>query len=332
MLLFNLLLALFLLVVAGLAEAQDGESTGCIACDDGTVDESLSVLGIPCSNWLAEAMHDRWEGCTLQRAIGVHFCGCGEGFEMCFLCGDATGNQSVNRSKPIPDMSIPGNPEDSPRPVLTCGDIMELPDVDSGVTCPLLRDKYAFWCGCPNAQADGPTCPFCEYGGEPNLDLPYPFPVGSWLPADPSCLGAHDLTVVQSSAECDSFRENALRGGGYVIDMNFYCQCPGVEPPEVCQGSYCPEGTAIPDDKLDAWDLLNGYGGMTCGMLSMEWDLNAKARHCKAIERTASDCCTEEYSTPSVTPSSAVPGMVLGRAILAECLLLVLFLLGKESQ
>jgi hypothetical protein len=248
----------------------------CVGRDQ--VDAAQSIGPIPCENWynMSSYTFDETENCLLNRAAGAKFCSCGDAvtWNTCYLCGDATSNQQADFSKYIPD---------SPGGSLTCGDMLEMPAVDNLDTCSLLQEKYAFWCGCPNANANVP-CPFCPEGAPPNLDVEYPFTNGGM-----SCSELHDFYQVQTASSCETLRGSDFQY--FLIDMPAHCECPGRSAPMLCQGSYCPEGQGIPTE-----NLTNAIGqnlGVTCADTDFLMDFITKPEDCDFLYSTANLCCAE---------------------------------------
>lgn len=272
-------LLLVLLASSAYGQGEDDNSGACDVCiGDGWVNEAAFFGDMPCSDWIVLANNTPAgvEACTLHRTAGAQFCGCNEvteTFATCYLCGDAASNAQANANKYIPD---------SPGASLTCEDMMEMPILDAD-TCPLIQEKYQHWCECPNApQTAAVSCSFCEGGGEPNTDLDYPFVDGGL-----NCADLNDWYQVQSAESCPAVRESDL--SFYLIDMQAYCQCPGREPPMVCQGSFCPSGMGIPTDQIAT--LIDDLTGVTCGDSSFLMEMITKEEDCELLYSTSDICC-----------------------------------------
>ncbi|CAB9508129.1 expressed unknown protein [Seminavis robusta] len=285
------------------ARAQDQQQPPpCDVCVGGAFDASLSFGGIPCSDWhgfASTTTPDGEEACYLHRTSGAHFCGCAsdQQFDTCYLCGDANSNEYANLGLALPDSPDGGG--------LTCKDILEMPDTDDGITCPLIQEKYQKWCGCPNAADDAePPCPFCEGGGEPNPALEFPFADGGQ-----SCAALNDWYKVQTANACPKIRQaDSLT---YLIDMQAYCECPGREAPKICSDVYCPSGTGIPAANLSK--VLDENTGITCGDSSYLLEMIQSQANCDLLLSTADQCCktASEVFVATATTSAAATTILM---------------------
>ena len=102
----------------------------------------------------------------------------------------------------------------------------------------------------------------------------------------------NDFYQVQTAASCPALREEDEKF--YLIDLQAYCQCPGRDPPNVCEGSYCPTGSGIPTHQLST--VIDPEMGLTCKDTGFLMDMIAKQQDCEALYSTSWICCSEEPS------------------------------------
>ena len=114
------------------------------------------------------------------------------------------------------------------------------------------------------------------------MELEYPFDNGGL-----NCAMLEEWYQVQSAASCSAIR--AADAGFYLMDMQAYCQCPGREPPMVCQGSFCPTGTGIPTENLST--VIDERMGVTCGDNSLLMKMITKKEDCEFLYATSPMCC-----------------------------------------
>jgi len=257
-------------------------TANCIPCiGDGSFDTSLSFAGNPCDVALAEfaAAAEGDEICILGRIAGTAFCGCASEVPLstCSLCGSFGGEEMVDVSLPLPDIG----------PFLTCGDLLEIPAVDGDATCSLIQEKYAYFCGCPNAA---PGCSLCSDDSSfvPNLDVP-PFVEGEQVVG--SCSLFEDLFQVQTKHTCPEIRESLKER--LPIDIFTYCQCSNVEASGGCSTDgtkFCPEGTTVPDVGQDE-QFDNEGADVTCRTAQILFETTTDQSLCASLSVVSSFCC-----------------------------------------
>ena len=201
----SFLLAFFLLLV-DIASAQtdtavnnpfaselSSTTNNCTPCD-GPVDATQSLDGVSCPEWLelARQIPHGTEECTLERLLGVQFCGCPTtSSEVCEFCTDSN---TIEVTKQLPFSSI------------ACDTFQKVPAVDGTVTCQVM-DKFASYCGCSDTTVQ---CTLCADGRPPQyLDKP--------LYLGMTCADVQDLYSVSSDRQCGALDQD------YPFDVQAYC-------------------------------------------------------------------------------------------------------------
>lgn len=230
----------------------------CKPCD-GEVNASLSLDGLPCTEWLnyASEVTADTEECALERLLGWKFCGCpAQAEERCTFC--ESGIAGIVFDKRLPFSSI------------TCGALVDVPAIDGATTCNL-ADDFAMYCGC---QSVAPQCTLCRDGAPPqNIDAP--------LYLGLTCSDIHGLHLVSSPNRCDDLSIE------YPFDLQAYCGCNNAPKPDHgCP--FCPYGGVLNNHT----QTLESDATSTCG----DWaTLAAYAKEgessCAVFQYVGLECC-----------------------------------------
>jgi hypothetical protein len=150
-------------------------------------------------------------------------------------------------NQPLPDQSN----------TTTCHDIYRLPVMDSNVTCTLLQDKYARYCGCyENATADmipPASCTLCKNSKDAIINVTSHRP--AMMPSMSSCRDYEWIFSVQTSSMCQTLQEDLI-ANHQSVNLQAYCDCPDTSIPNLC-GPLCPEGFVIPPDQTNQIVVTN---------------------------------------------------------------------------
>ena len=261
-----------------LMDSPDNTTQNCSACS-GPINLNSSLPdGLSCRLWQLEVsqLAADAEACALEQAVGIEYCGCSAPDEVqpCNSCPN--GALAFNPERILPDTRG-----------LTCEDLSTLRFVE----CSIIYEKYSFWCGCVDAQAEAPNCTLCDGGGSfqnkpyivPGQDsATFSYQMFGQL-ANTSCQGFADFYSVQTRQSCEGAGEQLT--GDTFVDIQAWCQCPGTSAPNVC-GEFCPRGTILQEALVP-----NNETEYTCREISDIFAYSQDNSTCESARVPWRSCC-----------------------------------------
>jgi len=178
-------------------------------------------------------------------------------------------------------------------PVLnqTCGFLDAVPLSRINQTCPVFKETFSFYCGCPNAAQSCSICPGDALLGAGDKRV---FGLN-----DVTCRDLDDLASLFSTEECGNLTlANFTESLDIDFDIAGYCQCGGDSSSiDLGNCSLCG-GDDLPIARPDA--IIPASGNFTCAELA-DFALSVRnATTCSALREGArAGCC-------DVTPSCSV--------------------------
>jgi hypothetical protein len=223
-------------------------------CDD--LSEMLWLLGADAADPVCESLH----------YSGFLNCGCPSisDEKYCALCPGAI------TDLPNPNISIPGFDD------LKCSDIVYVRRDNplAPIPCTDLH-RYSKLCQCPE------RCSFCRYSDESPAHVNKTIPYLTEGDQQVTCGEyATETNKFLRGGECDAFRNPPVP-----INVEGYCGCPKMRPPNLCP--LCHDGGSIRDPNLK----IPNVGGLTCQELEEYLMYVTDPEVCVAVSNRSQDCC-----------------------------------------